>query len=105
MADAAFTSLTSERLLLRRFRPDDLDAFVAYRSDPQVARYQSWEVPYQLGQARQFLEELQVIHPDTPGEWFQFAVALRGTDRLIGGRVDQRPALRRPGPGMARAGR
>jgi len=87
---------------LRRFRPEDLDTFVAYRSDPEVARYQSWEVPYQLGQARQFLEELQVIHPDTPGEWFQFAVALRGTDRLIGGRVDQRPALRRPGPGMAR---
>jgi RimJ/RimL family protein N-acetyltransferase len=84
MLDAAFAALTSERLALRRFRPEDLDTFVAYRSDPEVARYQSWEVPYQLGQARQFLEELQVIHPDTPGEWFQFAVALRGTDRLIG---------------------
>jgi len=23
-------------------------------------------------------------HPDTPGEWFQFAVALRATGRLIG---------------------
>ena len=84
MADAAFTSLTSERLLLRRFRPDDLDAFVAYRSDPQVARYQSWEVPYLPSQARQFLAELQASHPDTPGEWFQFAVALRRTDLLIG---------------------
>jgi aminoglycoside 6'-N-acetyltransferase len=84
MVDAAFTTLTSERLVLRRFRPEDLDAFVAYRSDPTVARYQSWEVPYRPGQARQFLQELQATHPDTPGEWFQFAVALRGSDRLIG---------------------
>jgi RimJ/RimL family protein N-acetyltransferase len=84
MADAAFTSLTSERLLLRRFQPGDLDAFVAYRSDPQVARYQSWELPYLPSQARQFLADLQAIHPDIPGEWFQFAVALRQTGLLIG---------------------
>ena len=84
MTDAGFRALTTERLALRRFRPEDLDAFAAYRSDPEVARYQIWEVPYQRSQARQFLHELQAIHPDTPGEWFQFAVTLRGTDRLIG---------------------
>ena len=84
MIDAAFAALTSERLVLRRFRPEDLDAFVAYRSDPGTARYQSWEAPYPPSQARQFLRELAAIHPDTPGEWFQFAIALRTTDRLIG---------------------
>jgi RimJ/RimL family protein N-acetyltransferase len=84
MGDAAFTALTTQRLVLRRFRPEDLDAFVAYRSDPETARYQNWEVPYRPSQARQFLQELEAIHPDTPGEWFQFAVALRHTDRLIG---------------------
>jgi RimJ/RimL family protein N-acetyltransferase len=84
MGDAAFTALSTERLVLRRFRPEDLDAFVAYRSDPEVARYQSWEAPYRPSQARQFLHELAAVHPDTPGEWFQFAVALRHTDRLIG---------------------
>ena len=84
MGAAAFTALTTKRLVLRRFRPQDLDAFVAYRSDPETARYQSWEVPYRPSQARQFLQELEAIHPDTPGEWFQFAVALRHTDRLIG---------------------
>ena len=46
MADAAFSALTTERLVLRRFRPEDLDAFVACRSDPQIARYQVWEAPY-----------------------------------------------------------
>jgi RimJ/RimL family protein N-acetyltransferase len=84
MADAAFSALTTERLVLRRFRPEDLDAFVAYRSDPQIARYQVWEAPYLAGQAHQFLQHLQNSHPDTPGEWFQFAVTLRHTDRPIG---------------------
>jgi RimJ/RimL family protein N-acetyltransferase len=84
MGDAAFTALTTQRLVLRRFRPQDLDTFIAYRSDPETARYQSWEAPYPPSQARQFLRELQATHPDTPGEWFQFAVALRRTDRLIG---------------------
>src|SRR5215208_4207025 len=66
MGDAAFTALTTARLVLRRFRSEDLDAFVAYRSDPETARYQSWEAPYRPSQARQFLQELEAIHPDTP---------------------------------------
>jgi hypothetical protein len=87
MGDAAFTTLTTQRLVLRRFRPEDLDAFVAYRSDPETARYQSWEAPYRPSQARQFLHELEAINPDTPGEWFQFAVALphRSADRRLWG--------------------
>ena len=84
MGDAAFMALITQRLVLRRFRPQDLDAFVAYRSNPETARYQNWEAPYRPSQARQFLQELEAIHPDTPREWFQFAVALRHTDRLIG---------------------
>jgi RimJ/RimL family protein N-acetyltransferase len=46
MGDAAFRALTTERLVLRRFRSEDLDSFVAYRSDPETARYQSWDTPY-----------------------------------------------------------
>ena len=82
--DSGFTRLTTQRLVVRRFRPEDLDAFAAYRSDPQVARYQSWEAPYPASHARECLRELDASHPDTPGEWFQFAVALRDTDRLVG---------------------
>src|SRR5215211_3960270 len=84
MADAAFTALTSDRLVLRRFRPEDLDAFVAYRSDPEVACYQGWEAPYPRAEATRFLADLLATHPDTPGEWYQIAVALRQTDQLIG---------------------
>jgi RimJ/RimL family protein N-acetyltransferase len=84
MAHADFTVLAAERLVLRRFRPADLPTFAAYRSDPEVARYQSWSAPFGLDAAERMLAELNGIHPDTPGEWFQFAVALHGSDELIG---------------------
>lgn len=70
--------------MLRRFRPEDLPDLVAYRSDPDVARYQSWEAPYPAHRASRMLTELELRHPDTPGHWFQFAVARSGDDRLIG---------------------
>ena len=40
--------LETSRLVLRRFAPGDEAAFAAYRSDPEVARYQSWEAPFSL---------------------------------------------------------
>jgi len=84
MPDAGFTGLTTGRLLLRRFRPADLTAFVRYRSDPQVARFQSWDAPYPVADGTRLINGMLGQHPDTPGEWFQFAVALRSTKELIG---------------------
>ncbi|HEX9065454.1 MAG TPA: GNAT family protein [Streptosporangiaceae bacterium] len=84
MPDTSFTQLTSARLVLRRFVPADTDIFVAYRSDPEVARYQGWEAPYPHQAGQQMIGGLQASHPDTPGEWFQFALTLRSTGELIG---------------------
>ena len=39
MSEAPFTRIESERLILRRFEDSDLVSFVAYRNDPEVARY------------------------------------------------------------------
>ena len=44
--DAGFTMIETPRLVLRRFDAGDLDAFVAYRADADVARFQSWEAGY-----------------------------------------------------------
>jgi len=63
---------------------DDQDAFQAYRTDPEVARYQSWDTPYSAAEAECFVTEMLASHPDTTGEWYQFAVALKDDDRLIG---------------------
>ena len=37
--------LTTARLVLRPLDARDLTAFVAYRSDPDIARHQGWETP------------------------------------------------------------
>ena len=45
-AVAGFLPIETPRLVLRTFAPQDATALAAYRSDPDVARYQSWAAPY-----------------------------------------------------------
>jgi RimJ/RimL family protein N-acetyltransferase len=84
MPDVSFTELPGRRVVVRRFGPQDVAEFVAYRSEAEVARYQSWDAPYPPEEGERFVAQLMTAHPDTPGEWFQFAVALRATGQLIG---------------------
>ena len=84
MPDEGFTELTGPRVALRRFQRADVAAFVAYRSSAEVARYQNWDAPYPREEGERFVQEVQRQHPDTAGEWYQFAVALRATGELIG---------------------
>ena len=84
MPDEGFTVLTGPRVLLRRFQPADVAVFVAYRSSTEVARFQSWDAPYPRAEGERFIREMTARHPDTAGEWFQFAVALRPAGPLIG---------------------
>jgi RimJ/RimL family protein N-acetyltransferase len=84
MPDRDFTSRAGERVVLRRFSRADLPAFVAYRTLPAVARYQSWDAPYPREAGARLIGQLARQHPDTPGEWFQFAVMLRATGELLG---------------------
>jgi aminoglycoside 6'-N-acetyltransferase len=79
-----FRVIETLHLRLRRFRIEDAASFAAYRSDPEVARYQSWESPYAESRARRFINEMAAAEPGIPGEWFQVAVAQRATDELIG---------------------
>jgi RimJ/RimL family protein N-acetyltransferase len=84
MPDRHFTTLAAERIALRRFTMKDLPVFVAYRSDPDVARYQSWEAPYPRATGARMIRDLLRVHPDTPGQWFQFGIELLATGELIG---------------------
>src|SRR5262249_20627816 len=83
MVDAAFEQLTSARLILRRFRAGDIAAFVRYRADPAIARFQSWE-NFTAADGEAFLAAMSRQHPDTLGEWFQFAIELTATSAMIG---------------------
>ena len=73
----------SERLTLRRFQEADLPTFAAYRSDPEVARYQSWSSMNE-DEAREFIRQKGPAPFGVPGRWFQIAIALSQTDKLIG---------------------
>lgn len=84
MEDRSFTQLDTARLRIRRFRPEDLDALLGYRNDPDVARFQGWDVPYPRAEGRDFIDGLVDVSPGQPGTWFQFAVALIASDLLIG---------------------
>jgi RimJ/RimL family protein N-acetyltransferase len=65
--------IATERLVLRRFRAADAETLAAYRSDPDVARYQSWTAPVPFEQARAVVASLEKGDPSLPG-WFQYAV-------------------------------
>ena len=82
-ADPDFEDLPTDRLRIRRFRTEDAPVFAAYRSDPDVARYQSWDT-FTLQEAERFVREMASTHPGIPGEWFQFAVGDPSTDALLG---------------------
>lgn len=84
MPDPSFTHIGGDRIVLRRFDMADLATFVAYRSDPVVARYQSWDAPYPRAIAERAIREMAKDHPDTPGQWFQYAMELRSSGELIG---------------------
>lgn len=74
----------TSRLVIRRFQASDAAAFARYRSDPQVARYQSWTPPVMAKDATAQVGAFAAGDPSAPG-WFQYAVALRcAQDVLIG---------------------
>ena len=76
--------LETERLLLRHFCDSDLGEFLAYRSDPEVARYQGWELPYERDAGQAFIEEMKNALPGTTGKWFQTAIELKSTKEVLG---------------------
>jgi RimJ/RimL family protein N-acetyltransferase len=71
------------RVVLRALLPDDAAAMFAYRSDPEVARYQSWE-PEAPDELRAFIRGLAALPAYAPGKWQQLGVALCETGALIG---------------------
>src|SRR4051812_38889922 len=76
--------ITTERLLIRPFQVGDLEAFVAYRSDPDVARYQSWEPTYSMARAERFLNSQRAVVFGRPGEWLQRAIVDREAGTVHG---------------------
>ena len=69
--------------LLRRLRTGDLAAFQAYRSIPELGRFQGWS-PMSETEALSFLAEMSEARLFTPGDWVQLGIAEGEADQLIG---------------------
>ncbi len=82
-ADPSFTPIETERLLLRRSLPKDAEAISAYRSDPEVHRYQGWAHTDPEGVRRDLLEMVPRM-PGQPDGWVQFTVLSGETGEIVG---------------------
>jgi RimJ/RimL family protein N-acetyltransferase len=77
------SDIVTERLVLRTLLPDDAETMFAYRSDPEIMRYQGWD-PESLDDVRTFIADNALDEPFAPGWWRQFAITLRANGTLIG---------------------
>ncbi|MET9804048.1 GNAT family N-acetyltransferase [Streptomyces sp. NPDC006368] len=76
-------TLTTERLLLRAFRPEDAEAVHAACQDPDIQRWTTMPSPYAWEHARDFLERL-VPAGRRSGHALDFAVLPRPGGPLLG---------------------
>ncbi len=74
------TQLRGSRVVVRPLTADDIPAIVAYRNDPEVARYQGWPLPFTPGLAAELAGHRG--HLGDPG-WVQRGIVLAG-GQLIG---------------------
>lgn len=75
--------IATDHVILTPLDSADAPALFAYRSLPEVSRYQGWE-PQSLDDVIAFVDSLAGTEFDTPGTWFQFAIHLRDSRALIG---------------------
>ncbi|MGI8517885.1 MAG: GNAT family N-acetyltransferase [Acidimicrobiia bacterium] len=65
-----FTPIRTRRLLIRPFEPTDAAGSAARRNDPEVAKYQDWELPYTLERAEKRISELVAMTgPEKDQTW------------------------------------
>ncbi len=80
---STFTEFETSRLRLRHFQDSDVVAFMGYRNNPTVSKYQSWDGISEY-EAHNFIQEQKQSQPGVPGLGFQIAIELKATGKLIG---------------------
>lgn len=87
MIDASLPTLRTPRLTIRPLTLADAPAFAAYHDDPEVARYQSWALPYPLEQAEALARE-SATAPLLAERWA--TLILEGAGNLVLGNLSAR---------------
>lgn len=73
-----FLPLRTERLTLRALTAGDAPILAAYRNDPEVARYQDWDLPVSRRDADEFVASQAGATGPVPGDWVQIAIDHEG---------------------------
>jgi RimJ/RimL family protein N-acetyltransferase len=76
--------LASPRLRILPLAHVDVPAFVAYRRQEAVARWQTWDTGYTEAQALALLAHQAGWEVPPPGEWMQLALRCATTEHLVG---------------------
>ena len=77
-------SITTERLILREFIPEDLLAVHEYAKDPETTQYLDWG-PNSLKETEVFLKESLDFQRAQPRTTYDLAVVISAENRLVGG--------------------
>ncbi|MCF6376697.1 GNAT family N-acetyltransferase [Nocardioides KLBMP 9356] len=76
--------LTTDRLVLRAHRMDDLDDLVRFHGDPEVVRYVPWPVRDREATEETLRAKLGQTVLDEHGQWLVLAAELASTKTVIG---------------------
>lgn len=71
-------TMRTERLVVRPFTADDLDAYVAYRTDPGVVQWMTSAIAPSRDELSARIDRMVEIGRPVPGEWFGHAIELDG---------------------------
>lgn len=75
--------IDTERLQIRNLKITDLADFHFYRSNPEVTKYQGFDV-YTIEQASEFIQGQHGKEFGNPGEWVQYGIENKKTKKLVG---------------------
>lgn len=75
--------IETERLIIRNLQTSDVEDFYFYRSNPDITKYQSFDV-MTLNNAEKFIESQKDKSFGKPGEWVQYAIENKMTKKMIG---------------------
>jgi RimJ/RimL family protein N-acetyltransferase len=76
--------LLTARLSIEPLSLRDLEAFVEYRRDPVIARYQSWDTSYSASQGAELIASQEGILLAAKDDWLQLAIHDRLNGVLVG---------------------
>ena len=76
-------NIQTARLTIRHLELSDLSNFHIYRSNPEVTKYQGFDV-MTIEQAEQFINDNSTKHFGNAGEWVQYGIENIETRQLIG---------------------